>query len=88
MFETVKLIWAVLVAGVPTLIAGIVVLWLLQLGKKDARQRGTGQGWAKLQLIVVLGTVLIIGWQVYGVTHPSEDEVQWKQAAGQNDLMY
>ncbi|BCK65855.1 hypothetical protein KAM448_36640 [Aeromonas caviae] len=87
MFETVKLIWAVLVAGVPTLIAGIVVLWLLQLGKKDARQRGTGQGWAKLQLIVALGTVLIICWQVYGVTHPSRDEVQWQQEVGDYGLM-
>ncbi|MCF5901488.1 hypothetical protein [Aeromonas veronii] len=86
MFETVKLIWAVLVAGVPTLIAGIVVLWLLQLGKKDARQRGTGQGWAKLQWLVLLVMVLVMGWHAYRVTHPSKDEVQWKQEVGDYGL--
>ncbi|HDO1193334.1 TPA: hypothetical protein P2Q19_004295 [Aeromonas salmonicida] len=79
MLETVNLVLAAVVAGVPTLLVGIVGLWLLQLGKKDAQTRGTGQGWLKLQLIVILGSALILCWQVYEGIHPSNDEVQGKR---------
>ncbi|WP_429076744.1 hypothetical protein [Aeromonas hydrophila] len=79
MLETVNLVLAAVVAGVPTLLVGIVGLWLLQLGKKGAQARGAGQGWSKLQFIVILGSALIICWQVYGVIHPSNDEVQGKR---------
>ena len=79
MLETVNLVLAAVVAGVPTLLVGIVGLWLLQLGKKDAQARGTGQGWLKWQLIVILGSALILCWQVYEGIHPSNDEVQGKR---------
>lgn len=39
MLETVNLVLAAVVAGVPTLLVGIVGLWLLQLGKKDAQTK-------------------------------------------------
>ncbi|HDI1215650.1 MULTISPECIES: hypothetical protein [Aeromonas] len=86
MMETAKLILAVLGAVWTTLGTGIVALWLLQLGKKDARLRGYGQGWAKLQWLVLLVMVLVMGWHAYRVTHPSKDEVQWKQEVGDYGL--
>ncbi len=85
--DTIGMGWAVLGVVWLPLVLGLLGLWLLSLGKKDAKLRGTGQGWAKAQWIVALVMVLASGWQAYGVMHPSEDEVQWKREAGEYGLM-
>lgn len=77
MWETMKLCVAVFGAVWLTLVIGGGVIWLL--GKAKREDRGPGKVWSMLQLIVLVCTVLTIGWKAYWVLHPSKQEVQWQR---------
>lgn len=82
--DAIKLGLAVLGAVWLTLAIGGGVIWLLEKAKQKAR--GSGRELAMLQIIVLVCTVLTIGWKTYWVMYPSTDEVQWQRETNEYGL--
>lgn len=70
MLDTLELLVAVIRAVIVTLLVGGGIIASLVYSMERP---------VRLSLIVGVCTLLIAGWQAYGVIHPSSDEAQWQE---------
>ncbi|MBW3808186.1 hypothetical protein GL273_20730 [Aeromonas jandaei] len=86
-------LWSVWTAGIteaisnallPTLGWGALLIGALQCLKGD--DLNVRRLLSKVQLLVLVGTLLIMFWDGYWVLHPSKEEVQWQRGTNEYGL--
>ena len=72
-------------AVLPSLAWGIVWIVVLQVGKIFFNP-DSSPWWSRLQLAVLVYTLLTMCWDGYWVMHPSKEEVQWQREVNEYGL--